>query len=340
MHFTSPQMFWLLLLLIPIGWRVLSTERVLNRWRKRFRADTGSSPTWRLTGRCLLPLLGLASLVIALTGPSITVMRAGNLNENLVLAIGIDVSKSMLAEDVILHRQPGDHTEPLSNRLNAAQRLALSILERLDGQKAGLFFFARNGIEVVSPTRDSGFLRYMVAHTNLGDLTESGSNLLAALDSGMMMLESQAEIPARAVILITDGEDTENNRSAILQSLSRKTGAAIPVFTVGVGHPHEAFIPIRRKGSTSIDGFYLDSQDIPLRTRLDQQPLQDIAAATGGAYFFLGDEHPGKVAEKLMQGITTTMASPFDLPPRRAPFDLAPFFLLGSLFFYIPFLLL
>ena len=164
----------------------------------------------------------------ALAGPSITVLRSGNISDNLVLAIGIDVSKSMLAEDMVLQRQPGERVAPLSNRLNAARRLALSMVDRLDGEKVGLFFFARNGIEVVSPTRDLGFLRYMVTHTNLGDLTESGSNLLAAIDSGMMMVASQSGIPARAVILITDGEDTENTRSAILQALSGKNRRLLP----------------------------------------------------------------------------------------------------------------
>ncbi len=340
MRFNSPQMFWLLLLLLPIGWRILATERFLGRLRSRFRANSGGNPLWRLTVRGLLPVLGLISLVTALAGPSITVMRSGNISDNLVMAIGIDVSKSMLAEDMVLQRQPGERIAPLSNRINAARRLALSLVERLNGEKVGLFFFARNGIEVVSPTRDLGFLRYMVTHTNLGDLTESGSNLLAAIDSGIMMVETQPEIPARAVVLITDGEDTENTRSAILQALSRRTGAVTPVFTVGVGHTSDVFIPIRRKGATDIDGFYMDSQDIPLKTRLDQLPLQEIAAATGGSYFYYGENQPEKIAAKLMQKITTVAVSPTDLPPQRAPFDLSPLFLLGSLFFYIPFLLL
>lgn len=340
MRFNSPQMFWLLLLLLPIGWRILSTERFLGRLRNRFKADTGARRHWRLTSRCLLPLLGLSSLVTALAGPSITVLRSGNISDNLVLAIGIDVSKSMLAEDVVLQRLPGEPTEPLSNRINAARRLALSLVEHLDGEKVGLFFFARNGIEVVSPTRDLGFLRYMVTHTNLGDLTESGSNLLAAIDSGTMMVESQAGIPAKAVVLITDGEDTENSRAEILQTLAARNAPSIPVFTVGVGHTTDVFIPIRRKGATDIDGFYMDNQDIPLKTKLDPQPLREIAVATGGSYFYFGDNISGKTAVTLMQKIKASAASPVALPPQRESLDLSPLFLLSSLIFYIPFLLL
>ena len=85
----------------------------------------------------------------------------------------------------------------------------------------------------------------------------------------------------------------------------------------------------------------MDSQDIPLKTRLDQLPLQEIAAATGGSYFYYGESQPEKIAAKLMQKIITVAVSPtLTLPPNEPPFDLSPFFLLGSLFFYIPFLLL
>lgn len=340
MRFTSPELFWLIFLLIPMAWRILSTEHYLNRLRHRFRATVNGNPRWRRAARCLLPLLGLASLITALAGPEITVMRAGSISENLVLAVGIDVSKSMLAEDVVLKQPSVNTTSPLSNRLNAARQCVLALLKRLDGEKVGLFFFARNGIEVVSPTRDLGFVRYMATHTALGDLTESGSNLLAAIDSGLMMVDSQPGLPAKAVILITDGEDTENTRSEIMQGLSQGSGHQTPVYTVGVGSPREVFIPIRRKGSTEIDGFYLDSHDIPLKTRHDPQTLQEIAVATGGSYLNLGNRQPEHIATRLLKNITSTTASPVDLPARPTSLDLAPIFLLLSLIFYIPFLLL
>jgi Ca-activated chloride channel family protein len=340
MKFSHSEYFWLLLILIPIGWRVLSTERFLDRLRRHFRADINGRSPWRLTGRCLLPLLALTCLATALAGPRIMIMRAGDISDNLVIAVGIDVSKSMLAEDVVLEKRSRDEQMPLSNRLNAARRFALTLFEHLGGEKVGLFFFARNGIEVVSPTRDVGFLRYMTTHTDLGDLTESGSNLIAAIDSGMMMVDSQQHIPAKAVIIVTDGEDTENDRPAILQTLSRDFGTQTPVFTVGVGRTNDVFIPIRRKGSADIDGFYMDNQDIPLKTRQVPQTLEEISAATGGTYFDLDRNNPAKVADKLMQKIATTAAEPVDLPPRRAPFDLSPLFLLASLIFYIPFILL
>ncbi len=341
MYCTSPQFFWLLLLLIPVAWRVLSTERFLNLLRFRFRMDTNGKSPWRLYGRCLLPLLALACLVTALTGPSMTVLRAGDVSDNLVLAIGIDVSKSMLAEDVVLEQRSQGEVRPLSNRLNAARQLVLTLLSQMDGEKVGLFFFSRNGIEVVSPTRDLGFLRYMATHTDLSDLTESGSNLLAALDTGIMMVDSQTGTPARAIILITDGEDTENSPPALRKGIDAVVLQNIPVFTVGTGQTSAIHIPIRRKGIDGIDGFYTDGDDRPLKTRLDEQSLQEIASANGGLYFRLDRTSSARQAEELVKNIVAAAASrPETLPVQRLPVDLAPLYLLAALLFYCLYLLL
>lgn len=341
MRFSHPHCFWLLLLLVPVAWRIWSTERFLERLRHRFRFDRNGRGVWRLYGRCLLPLLGLAGMVAALAGPAITVLRQGNISDNLVLAIGIDVSKSMLAEDMAVGRLSGQPAvTSVCNRLNAARQLVLALLSRLEGEKVGLFFFARNGIEVVSPTRDHGFLRYMATHTDLGDLTESGSNLIAALDSGILMAASQTGTPARAVILLTDGEDTENNQAEILQSITSRDAPPPPVFTIGIGRERDVFIPIRRKGAADIDGFFTDSEDIPLKTRLDARTLRAIAETTGGSYIQLTGESLDDVASQLLRNIGTTAATPADLPPRPAPFDLAPLFLATGLLCYILFLLL
>ena len=341
MVFSSSHFFWLLLLLIPVAWRVLSTERFLNLLRFHFRLDTNGKSPWRFYGRCLLPLLALACLVTALAGPSMTVLRAGDINDNLVLAIGIDVSKSMLAEDVVLEQRPQREIHPLSNRLNAARQLVLALLSRMDGEKVGLFFFARNGIEVVSPTRDLGFVRYMATHTDLSDLTESGSNLLAALDTGIMMVDSQAGTPARAIILITDGEDTENSLPELRKGIDVAAKENIPVFTVGTGQAGTVHIPIRRKGIAGIDGFYTDEDDLPLKTRLDEQSLQEIASANGGLYRRLDFSSPAKQAQELLESILTAAeSSPGTLPAQRLPVDVAPLYLLAALLFYCLYLLL
>ena len=341
MRFTSPQNFWLLLLLLPVAWRVVSTERFLNILRFRFRMATNGKSPWRLYGRCLLPLLALTCIVTALTGPSMTVLRPGNVSDNLVLAIGIDVSKSMLAEDVVLEQRPQGESRPLSNRLNAARQLVLTLLSRMDGTKVGLFFFARNGIEVVSPTRDLGFLRYMATHTDLSDLTEPGSNLLAALDTGIMMVDSQTGTPASAIVLITDGEDTENSPSNLHKGIAAVTRQNVLVCTVGTGQTAAVHIPIRRKGIAGIDGFYTDGNDLPLKTRLDEQSLQEIATETGGLYFRLAQTSSARLAEELVQSIAATAAiRPEALPEQRLPMDLAPLFLFVTLLFYCLYLIL
>jgi Ca-activated chloride channel family protein len=340
MRFSSPALFWLLLMLVPLGLRVLATERFFVRLRRIFGLPPAPGVRWRIAGRCLLPLAAILSLVTALAGPRVIMARPGNVRQNIVLAIGVDVSKSMLAEDVVVPSAPHGGFK-LSNRLNMARDLALEICDQLTNEQVGLFFFARNGIEVVAPTRDRGFLRYMVTHTHMADLTESGSNLLAALDSGTAMTAGAENAAAQAMILISDGEDTENSPPALRRGIAAVARRNIPVFTVGTGQTSAVHIPIRRKGLAGIAGFYTDADDLPLQTRLDERALRNIAAATGGRYVHLDHSPPAAIAENLVKDIVTQAGSgPDAIPEQRLPVDLAAPFLFGGLLFYCLYLLL
>jgi Ca-activated chloride channel family protein len=340
MRFASPALFWLLLMLVPLGLRVLATERFFVRLRRTFGLPPAPATRWRTAARCLLPLAAILALVTALAGPRVSMMRPAGVRQNIVLAIGLDVSKSMLAEDVVVAADPQAGFE-LSNRLNMARAFTLELFDHLAGEQVGLFFFARNGIEVVAPTRDHGFLRYMVTHTQLADLTESGSNLLAALDSATTMTTTDRNSAARAIILVSDGEDTENNPPTLRQGIAAVARLNIPVYTIGTGQTGAVHIPIRRKGIAGIEGFYSDADDVPLKTRLDEGSLREIAAATGGRYIRLDRTSFAKVAKELVKSIVASAATgPQTLPEQRIPVNQAAPFLLVGLLFYCLYLLL
>jgi Ca-activated chloride channel family protein len=293
-----------------------------------------------MAGRILLAGLAVLSLVTAMAGPRIWALRRGDPRSGTVLAVGLDVSKSMLAEDTALETSSRE-APALANRLNAAGQFAHQLFTELAGESAGLFFFARNGIELVTPTRDRGFLSYMVRHTNLADLTESGSNLSAALETGAGMVTYRQEGQTGVIVLISDGEDTENSLPDLIETAQELGRRKIPVFTVAVGRSAEVFIPIRRPGLPGIQGFYTDSRGSYLRTRLQERPLREIAAATGGNYFSL-DEKPVRqlVRELLDQTARFAAENRMTYPEERRQLDLAPLFLALGLLFYAGWLLL
>ncbi len=340
MDFSAPGFLWLLLLIPPALLLGLLTERFANRVRAAFAVPATARQRWRMAGRILLACLAVLSLVSAMAGPQIWTLRRGDIHRSMVLVVGLDVSKSMLAEDVPLDKSPRE-IPVLANRLNAASRFANLLFTELAGESAGLFFFARNGIEVVTPTRDQGFLSYMVQHTSLADLTESGSSLAAALETGAEMVTSRQDGRAGAIVLISDGEDTENSLAELIKKGEELGRRKIPVFTIAVGRPTEVFIPIRRPGLPGIQGFFTDVRGSYLKTRLQERPLREIAAATGGEFFSLDETATKPLVRKLLDRIASSVSeNRITLPKERRLLELAPLFLAFGLLFYAGFLLL
>jgi Ca-activated chloride channel family protein len=334
MDFAAPGYFWLLLLIPPVLASGLLAGRHSFRVRRAFTDRVTARDRWLMAGRMLAASLAMLSLVMAVAGPRVWAWRAGDPRVGLVLAVGIDVSKSMLAEDV----GEGGKVPPLSpaSRLDAAGDLAVRLFEELGGEKAGLFFFARSGIEVVAPTRDQGFLRYMVRHTNLADLTESGSDLAVAMQMGADMVASGNDRPAGAIVLISDGEDTENRLPDLIRQADILKARQLPVFTVGIGLPIETLLPIRRPGLPGIQGFYTDNRGDYLKTRLEERPLREIAAATGGVFRRYEDASANHLARALLEQVARlTPRAPEAIPEERGLIDLSPVFLGTGLFLFI-----
>jgi Ca-activated chloride channel family protein len=340
MEFSAPGFLWLLLLIPPALLLGLLTERFSGRVRAAFAVPASARQRWRMSGRILLACLAILSLVAAMAGPRIRALRRGDIRRSLVLVVGLDVSKSMLAEDAPLDQSPQE-VPMLANRLNAASRFANQLFEELAGESAGLFFFARNGIEVVTPTRDQGFLSYMVRHTSMADLTESGSSLAAAMKTGAEMVTSRQDGRAGAIVLISDGEDTENSLADLMKKAEELDRRKIPVFTVAIGRPKEVFIPIRREGLPGIQGFFTDARGSYLKTRLQERPLREIAAATGGEFFSLDETTARHLSRELLDRIARSVAeNETTLPRELRLLELAPLFLAFGLVSYAGFLLL
>ncbi len=337
MRFSQPWAFWLLLLLPLAVATLLANERFVRRVQKRFHLSSEAAQRWRSVLRPLTGVLALLALIIALSGPQIWAPLTGPSERPLKLAVGIDVSKSMLAEDMLQH-SPEAETSAVANRLNSASGLALNLFEQLDGQQAGLFFFARNGIEVVSPTRDQGFLRYMVQNTRLAELTESGSDLKMAMATGATLLGDPDNQDTGAIILLTDGEDTENTLSEIIAQSEQMRLLGLSVHTVGVGLSKEVYIPIRRPGGVGIEGFYTDTAGRHLRTRLHPETLQSLASRSGGRYFQLERHNPQNLAKELLAQIPRSSAS--DGPRDRGLKNIAPLLLAIGVVLYSTYSLL
>lgn len=278
MKWTQPAYLLLLLALPVMLLLTLVTERYWQRVRVLWSGQRRRLH-WRSQLRVALVAALFSVLPLALAGLTVPAMAPQSIQERMTLVIGLDVSKSMLAEDVLESPEP----QQLANRLNLGRSFINDLLNKLENERVGLFFFARNGIEMVPPTRDHGFIRYILRHTAMGRLTDSGSDLVAALTTADNMMADDSSQGNEAVVLVTDGEDTENTLEQLMNHLQSPNTKQRPVYSVRVGSDESVLIPIRKSGIPTIEGFYTDEQGLTLQTRASDSRLQHITALTQGA---------------------------------------------------------
>lgn len=215
-----------------------------------------------------LLLVGVGLLVSALARPQFGTRVETVRREGKDVIIALDVSASMLAQDIV------------PSRLEKAKLEIATLIERLEGDRVGLVAFAGEAFVQSPLTIDHGaatmFLRAMgpdlipVPGTNLGEALIRSTE---AFDAG--------DPQFRILILMTDGEDHEGD---IERGLEQAAEAGVTIHTVGIGSLDGVPIPnIDENGVQR--GFVRDSAGSIVLSRLDESTLRDIARETGGRYF-------------------------------------------------------
>ncbi len=301
-----------------------------NRWLMIFSGERRPLLPSLLSLSCVC--LAMASLTLSLCGPEIQYERNCPSRTEIEFVIGIDVSKSMLAEDAAFPVMGRSVFSPL-NRLNRARHFARELLSQLPGQKVGVFIFAGKGIEIVPLTADHGYCRYVLTHLNDADVTRGGSDLGEALRTGLGMLETSRGKGARFMVMLSDGEDVEPDRSSLYESARDAVEKGIIVHAVGVGTPKPVLIPIRSERGASVSDHYADEEGAYLTTALMEETLKSISDITAGHYFRMSDESvPKKLAEDMLRKVRKAEGS---MGREVAWLNLSPVFLGLGLFFLI-----
>lgn len=334
MYFNNEPLLWFLLLIPLLLLLSARSYRRANTWLISFSRQPKPPIPYIITLICLCATL--LTLTFSLAKPTIQYEKTYFNRGGIEVVIGIDVSKSMLAEDVSL---PADGTQLFSimNRLNRARYFAIDLLSHLHGERVGIYIFANEGVEIVPFTTDYGYCRYVLRHINDAEITIPGSNLGAAIRSGMAIAESSPTKGLKRIILLSDGEDITADKSSLYDSASQAAEKDIKIYTVGIGMGRNVLIPIRSADGQSILNYYLDEDGSHLKTNLVPETLQNIATITGGRYFRIDrDMDPDLFMEILLQDAqgeeetTSTELAWFDLSPVFLIMGLA-FFLIGSI---------
>jgi len=326
MQLDSVNGLWFLVVIPLFLYAYLRAHAESNRWRLLFAGEKAPLFKSVIPAACLCLSLGLMAL--ALAQPKALYTRTYFNRTGISVAVGIDVSKSMLAEDSVLPAE-GRRLFSLPSRLNCARYFVVSLLSGLDGIRAGLYMFASGGVELIPFTSDYGYCRYILTHLQDADITVPGSDLGAAVMQGVSMFENSPEAAVKIIVLVSDGEDISVEKSSLYDATRTAAAGGIRIYTVGIGLPRGVLIPIRAGGENAIEDYFVDDDGSYLKTALNQGVLKNIAEATGGRYFHAGDSTaPRQLIDAIIQDAKRTELTQSTAP---ALFDVAPFCIAAAL---------
>lgn len=229
------------------------------------------SLTRRLTGIGLFTL-ALLCVVLGLMRPQwgMNVQRLTRVESQIMICL--DVSKSMLAEDVV------------PNRLERAKAEIDSLLGLMDsGQQVGLIAFAGKASVMCPMTTDFGFLRLILGEASPSAVGLGGTKIGDALQKAVAGFRDEGDVN-RLVLLITDGED-HDSFPLDAAKLAREKGVRV----VSIGFGDEAGSKIEMTDPrTGARSFVTDRNGVEVVSRLDGDTLREIALGTEGAYIPAG----------------------------------------------------
>ncbi len=271
MEFANKEYFLLLLLAIPyILWYVMyrkksePTLRMADTYALRF-----APRSWRVVlmpVQLLLRLLAFTMLVVVLARPQTHTSWKNETVEGIDIMLAMDVSTSMLAEDL----------KP--NRMEAAKNVAAEFIGGRPNDNIGLTIFAGEAFTQCPMTTDHSSLFSLLqnvrtdiaAHGLIEDGTAIGMGLANAVSR---LKDSKAK--SRVVILLTDGANNRGDISPMTAAEIAKS-MGIRVYTIGVGTTGNAPLPPAATGLP---------QYVNLPVEIDEKTLKGIAAATDGDYY-------------------------------------------------------
>lgn len=224
------------------------------------------SRRWR-GAKALMLILAVAALVTAMARPQFGTRVETVRREGQDIVVALDLSLSMLAEDVT------------PNRLERAKLAVARLINRLDGDRIGLVAFAGDAFVQSPLTVDYAAATLFLNAMEPGLVPLQGTNLGAALSVALDAFDAN-ERQYRLVVLITDGEDHEGE---VENALERAVDQGVEVYTIGIGSTDGVPIP-EYDANGRRRGFKHDAGGSVVTTKLDEAILRHIAEATGGKY--------------------------------------------------------
>ena len=211
----------------------------------------------------ILSFVAITVMVFVIAGPQFGTKLETVKREGVEIMVCLDVSNSMLAEDVA------------PNRLEKAKQILSKLTDGFSNDKVGMIVFAGDAFTQLPITSDYISAKMFLSSINPSMVSSQGTAIGAALNLAVRSFTPN-EASAKAIIVITDGENHEDDAAKAAKAAAEK---GIRVNIVGIGDPKGT--PISLDGSNN---FLKDNEGNVVITKLNEQMCQEIAAAGNGMY--------------------------------------------------------
>ncbi len=271
-HFDYLYLLLLIPLFVALYWLLARTRRqAMQRFgdpallERRLAVSASGA---KRSGKFILLVLVFACLVLALANPQIGTRMEEVKQEGIDLFIALDVSFSMKAEDI----------KP--NRLEKAKLQIRNLIDRLAGDRIGLVVFAGEAYTQFPLTTDYSGAKLFLDVVDVDAVPTPGTSIGAAIRRTVESFDFN-EPTSKALIIITDGENTEGEAFPAAEEAAKKD---VRIYTIGLGSPEGTPIPVYNASGQQVD-FKRDRLGNIVVTKLDEVSLERIAAIGNGAYY-------------------------------------------------------
>lgn len=290
--------FWALLI-IPIIIVVFLALQLWKRNTQRKFADkkllkrlSPDKSLFKSVLKIIILCLAFAFFAIALVNPKVGSTLETVKREGVDIVFAIDVSKSMLAEDIA------------PNRLDKTKQLVTQIINNLASDRVGIIAYAGKAFPQLPITTDYSSAKMFLQNMNTDMLSSQGTAINEAIELSKTYYDDDQQTN-RVLIIISDGEDHEGASNSIAEEAKEE---GIRIYTIGVGTTKGGTIPIRRNGV--LQGYKKDRQGETVITKLNENTLKAIASEANGKY--IKGDNTDKVVSEIRAVLNTMDKTEFE----------------------------
>ena len=265
--------YFYILLIIPImiigflflqSWKKNIQKKYISENLLQFLSPNISNFKPRI--KLLFLILFILFSTIALVNPKIGTELKTVKREGVDIVFALDVSKSMLAEDIA------------PNRLEKAKRIVSEIINTLNNDRVGVIAYAATALPILPITDDYSTAKTFLQSLNTDMLSSQGTAIIQSINLAQKFYDDEDQTN-RVLCILSDGEDHEVERQNLLE-LAERSG--ITIITIGLGSVKGAPIPI--KENNIVKSYKKDENGDVVVTKLNTQLLNTIANSSSGFY--------------------------------------------------------